>query len=568
MKHAAHKYALDIVAKKVTAGKYTILACQRYLNDLKNADKNGWIFEQKTAEAYINFFTKTLVHTVGQHSGQPFKPLPWQQFILWNLYGWFNKDGSRRFRYGYISVGRKNGKTTLIAGCALAAAIFDEEQAGQIYFAATKRDQARIGFEEAARMASKSPILKTVCTVNKHDIYIERYDSKLTYLSADSRSLDGLNASFCAIDEYAFHRDDSVSNVLRSSMQARKNPLHLTITTAGTFKGACYELQKTVKQILDGTKQDAAQFGIIYELDETDNWQTQKNWIKANPSLGATITKDSLKKQFIQAKNIGGSYQTEFKIKHLNTWVSASKTWIPAEMWQANKQDKDVSGLTCFAGLDLASVSDLTALVLLFKENDIYHARGFYWLPKETYEAELLSDPAHPYSRFIEQDNFILTEGNVTDYAYIRKLITGVTYTPTGETYSEDNLLNKHDLKRIAYDRYNSTQIAIDLTNDGAPLAPYGQGFVSMSAPTKQLEVLVRSGKLKHDGDKVLSWSLQNVELRTDAAGNIKPDKGKAAGKGRRQNKIDPIVSLVMALGESMKEAPELDDNALKVIAF
>jgi len=202
---------------------------------------------------------------------------------------------------------------------------------------------------------------------------------------------------------------------------------------------------------------------------------------------------------------------------------------------------------------------------LLYQDGDTYHARGYYWLPKDTYEAVLLSDPSHPYGQFFEQENFILTEGNVTDYASIRKTLTGITYTPTGETYDVDNLLEKNEVKKVAYDRYNSTQIAIDLTNDGAPLVPYGQGFVSMSAPTKQLEVLVRSGKLKHDGDKVLAWALQNVELRTDPAGNVKPDKGKSDGKGTRQSKIDPIVALVMALGESMKQEPETTDEQLQV---
>ena len=235
-------------------------------------------------------------------------------------------------------------------------------------------------------------------------------------------------------------------------------------------------------------------------------------------------------------------------------------------MWAANEDTTtDVKALPCFAGLDLASVSDLTALVLLYQDGETYHARGYYWLPKDTYEAVLLSDPSHPYGRFIEQDNFILTDGNVTDYAAIRRTLTGVVYTPQGETHTGEGLLDEYDVKKVAYDRYNSTQIAIDLTNDGAPLVPYGQGFVSMSAPTKQFEVLVRSGKLKHDGCKVLAWALQNVELRTDPAGNIKPDKGKAQGKGQRQSKIDPIVALIMALGENMKQAPETSNDDLVV---
>ena len=196
MKHPAHQYAKKVASGKIKAGKYARLACTRYLDDLENQEANGWEFREKTARAFIQFFSKALVHTVGQYAGQPFEPLPWQQFILWNLYGWHNVDGSRRFRYAYISVGRKNGKTTLVAGCALAAAIFDGEQAAQVFFAATKRDQARIGFDEAARMAQQSKALRPACTVGKHDIHVPRWDARVTYLSSDSRSLDGLNASF------------------------------------------------------------------------------------------------------------------------------------------------------------------------------------------------------------------------------------------------------------------------------------------------------------------------------------------------------------------------------------
>lgn len=559
MKHAAHEYAVNVVSGKQVACHYTVRACARYLDDLKNAERNGWEFRETTALAYLAFFSKALVHTVGRFEGKPFEPLPWQQFVLWNLYGWHNVDGTRRFKYAYISVARKNGKTTLVAGCALAAAVFDEEHAGEVYFAATKRDQARIGFDEAARMCSKSKLLRKVTQVGRHDVKVPKYNARITYLSSDSRSLDGLNSSFVAVDEYAFHRDDSVSNVLRSSMQARTNPLHLTITTAGTFKGACFELQKTVKAILDGVKNDDAQFGIIYELDDDDDWHDETAWAKANPSLGETVTIDALRSQFVQARNVGGSYQTEFTIKHCNRWVNASTTWIPAEAWRANREQRDLSGLPCFVGLDLASVSDLTACVLLFPIGDEYHVRGLYWLPQETWENTVNTDPSHPYSRFVDMPNFILTDGNVTDYASLRRYLTGVIMKPDGEHVLTDSVMHQYDVQRMAFDRYNSTQIAIDLSNDGVPLVPYGQGFVSMSAPTKQLEVLVRSGKLKHDGDAVLAWALQNVELKTDPAGNIKPDKSKAG------DKIDPIVSLIMALGECMKAEQPTPDEMLQV---
>lgn len=557
--HPAHQYAMSVVNGKQVAGRYCLLACERYLRDLENAAAMGWEFRESTALAYLRFFERGLVHTVGKFEGKPFEPLPWQMFVLWNLYGWFNADGTRRFKYAYISVGRKNGKTTMVAGCALAAAIFDEEFAGQVYFAATKRDQARIGFDEALRMCQKSKLLRQVTKVGRHDIVVPKYDSRITYLSSDSRSLDGLNASFVAVDEFAFHRDDSVSNVLRSSMQARENPLHLTITTAGTFRGACYDLQKNIKQILDGVKEDEAQFGIIYELDENDDWSDESTWVKANPSMGATITMPALRNQYTQAKNVGGSYQTEFTIKHLNRWVNASKTWIPAQVWAANEEHCDLGGLPCFGGLDLASVSDLTAAVLVFPKGDEYHVRGWYWLPEHTWQTTVEREPSHPYARFIDQPNFMLTDGNVTDYAALRREITGVVMQSDGEHVIDGNMMQAYDVQKMAFDRYNSTQIAIDLSNDGVPITPFGQGFVSMSAPTKQLEVLVRSGKLKHDGDSVLAWALQNVELRYDPAGNIKPDKGKAQGK------IDPIVALVMALGECIKAEQPTPDDMLKV---
>jgi len=547
-----HQYALDVVHGKLVASKYTRKACERYLTDLDTAEERGLEFRPRVAEAYITFFQRAIRHTVGEWDGKPFDPLPWQKFILWNLYGWFREDGTRRFNYAYITVARKNGKTTLMAGAALAALFFDQEKAAEVYFAATKKDQAKIGFDEAQRMVTISPPLRKHLKAGKHDIKAPTLSARCTYLSSERDTLDGLNVHFAGIDEYHAHTTDGVANVLRSGMQARRNPLHLTITTAGfNRESPCYELQKTCKEILDGIKHDDAQFAIIYELDDDDDWTDSSTWIKANPSLGTALRGQLLDSQLQQAINLGGSREVEFKTKHLNKWVTASKTWIQDEVWMRNKRDANLDRLKCWGGLDLASVSDMTALVMVYPEDGGYHVRGHYFLPADTVQQVLDRDPSHIYRTFLDLPNVHLTDGNVTDYASIRRKVSGVMNKPEGQVVEDTSLMHTYNVQKIAFDRYNSTQIAIDLVDDGVPLVPFGQGFVSMSSPTKQLEVLVRTGKLWHDGDPVLRWALGNVELRMDPAGNIKADKQKSGGK------IDPIVAMIMGIGEHMKSPAE-----------
>jgi phage terminase large subunit-like protein len=224
-----------------------------------------------------------------------------------------------------------------------------------------------------------------------------------------------------------------------------------------------------------------------------------------------------------------------------------------------NKRDADLKGLRCYGGLDLASVSDMTALVMVYPDEGGYHVRGHYWLPEDTVHAVLDRDPGHIYRTFVDLPNVHFTDGNVTDYASIRRKVSGVMNRPEGQVVDDSNLMQTYNVEKIAFDRYNSTQIAIDLVDDGVPLTPFGQGFVSMSSPTKQVEVMTRTGKIWHDGDPVLRWALGNVELKTDPAGNIKADKQKSSGK------IDPIVAMIMAIGEHMK-TPNEDDGFFEII--
>jgi phage terminase large subunit-like protein len=561
LKHEAIQYAQRVVSGDVVAGHYEVAACSRFLRDLEDGQDRGLRWDSQTADAYLEFFKRALVHTVGHHAGKPFLPLPWQTFVIANLYGWRREDGTRRFNYSYIAVARKNGKTTMMAGCALVALFFDQEPAAEVYTAATTRAQAKICLDEAIRMVRRSPILSRHLTTTKYEVEAPQLSGRLSSLSADAKTLDGRNVHTCIIDEYHEHPTDAVFNVLKSGMQSRTNPLHLTITTAGHSKtGPCYRLHRTCREILDGVKTDDAQFTMIFELDDGDDWSDPENWSKANPSLGSTLERSALDRQYQQAVNFGGSAEVEFRTKHCNEWVTSSATWIRDEHFTACKEVRPLSA-RCWAGLDLAATKDLTALAVIFPKDDgTVDVRCEYWLPQATVDLVLQENPGHIYREFIKLPNFHVTHGNVTDHSAIRRRVTGTYITAAGHQFDPSCWMKTHKLERLAFDRHNSTQIAVDLTDDNAPLAPFGQGFVSMSPAMKELEVLIMTGKIRHDGDPVLRWALANVELKMDPAGNIKADKARA------DDKIDPVVALAMAVGEWMKTPKPLTNEQFIVV--
>ena len=374
------------------------------------------------------------------------------------------------------------------------------------------------------------------------------------YLGSNKDTLDGLDTHFGCIDEYHAHQNDSVYNVIKSSMGARPNGLHFTISTEGFNPGGPMDdLKKHCRAVLEGARHDDAQFALMYEMDEGDDWREEENWHKANPSLGISPSIEYLREQYTQAESMGGSTEVEFKTKHLNLQVSSSDVWIQDKVWMLGESDMEFDpNEPIWAGLDLASVSDLTALMLAQPVNGGYLIRGHYFLPQDKMD-EMKSRGGNAYLGFEKLPNVHITPGNVTDYDEIRRVITGVQMQTSGAVIDENCLMHTLNIRKIAFDRYNATQIGIDLVNDGVDIAPFGQGFVSMSAPTKQLEILARQGKIWHNGDPVLRWAISNVELRIDPAGNIKADKGHSA------DKIDPVVALVMAIGEHLKADPEPD---------
>lgn len=539
-------YISDIKKGKIPACKWVQLAVERHVRDLKDGKSRGLSFDEAAGERAVNFFS-LLKHYKGKYQGQPFQLLPWQAFFISSMFGWKRADKTRRFRYAYLKVARKNGKTTLAAGTCLYGLIADGESGAEVYTAATTRDQASIAFKDAMQMVEADSNLKSIVSVWKNSLTVESNASFLKPVSSEAGNLDGLNPHIALIDEYHAHRDDQVFNVMKSGMGSRTQPIHLTITTAGFHRtSSCYTYEKTCQEILQGIKEDDSQFAIMYDLDEEDDYLDPNVWIKANPSLGHTPSVEFLQQEVIQAKN-NPSQLVNLLTKNFNRWTDASSTWIEDSKWlEAQMPDhidaEYLSNLRCIAALDLASTRDVNAFTMIWidEAESKYYTKSKYWLPRESMMSRVKRDGVR-YDLWAEQGWIDLTPGNVTDYRAIKTEIMRLT-----ETYS---------IEAIAFDRWNSSQLVIELTDEGITMTPYGQGFASMSAPSKEFEKLIYQKEMLHDGNPVTRWMLGNVELGTDPAGNIKPDKAKSS------EKIDGIVSTIMALGLIMVQGMQLAEE-------
>lgn len=554
------EYVEDVLNGSTLAGEYVIKAVETFVDDLARGDGFRWKFHPEKAEKAINFIQKFIVHTRGEWAGKPFLLSPWQQFFIANLFGWY--DGElRRYRTAYLFVGRKSGKTQLAAAIVIVSMVLDSDGAGEYVFAATKRDQARLGFDEVRRALLASPILRRRFEARRHDIRGPR-DSVCKPLSSDSNTMDGLSVSLGIVDELHGMRDGSILRVIKSSQGSRRNGLTLAITTAGfNIDGPAAAIMKTAKAVLDGVKSDERTFALMYQIDDGDDWKDPTNWVKSNPGLGESISLEYLNHQSKQAQNAGGRAVVEFMTKHLNIFVSSSSQWIDRDNWRANfSEDEPEPGALCYAGLDLGSVSDLTALALIFPRENDFLLRVHFFVPERAITRKLEDDESTIYAKLADLENVHVTPGNVTDYDFVRKFITGHHTNDEGRVLVDSECLaTNYNLKGLAFDRYNSSQLITDLTNDGIECAPFGMGFVSQSAPTKEAERLILDGKLKHNGDPVLEWQLGAVALTYDPAGNVKITKNKSG-------KVDGLVALIMALGEFMTwnsadTTPELPED-------
>lgn len=486
-------------------------------------------------------FINNLSHTKGKWAGKRFDLLPWQEQIVRDLFGIVKEDGNRQFLTAYIEIPKKNGKSELAAAIALYLLYADNEASAEVYGAACDRNQASIVFDVAKQMVQMSRPLEKRSKIMGATKRIVNYSNAGFYqvLSAETGTKHGLNVSGLVFDEIHAQPNRHLYDVLtKGSGDAREQPLFFIITTAGTERNSiCYELHTKALDILNGRKKDTSFYPVVYGLSDEDDWNDEANWRRANPSLGHTIGIDRVREAYQQALD-NPAEENVFKQLRLNMWTSSSVAWIPEHVYAKGNdpiQYDSLKGRSCYAGLDLSSTSDITAFVLVFPprfEEENYIVLPFFWLPEDTLELRCRRD--HVLYDVWERQGYIkTTEGNVVHYGFIERFI--------------EDLSEIYHIKEIAYDRWNATQMVQNLEGMGLTMVPFGQGYKDMSPPSKELYKLMMEGKIQHGGHPVLKWMGQNVVMRQDPAGNIKPDKGKSV------EKIDGIVALIMGLDRCIR---------------
>ncbi|HEM3633258.1 TPA: terminase large subunit [Streptococcus suis] len=497
-------------------------------------------YDKAKADRAVTFINN-LSHTKGKWAGKRFDLLPWQEQIVRDLFGIVKEDGNRQFLTAYIEIPKKNGKSELAAAIALYLLYADNEASAEVYGAACDRNQASIVFDVAKQMVQMSRPLEKRSKIMGATKRIVNYSNAGFYqvLSAETGTKHGLNVSGLVFDEIHAQPNRHLYDVLtKGSGDAREQPLFFIITTAGTDRNSiCYELHTKALDILNGRKKDTSFYPVVYGLSDEDDWNDEENWRRANPSLGHTIGIDRVREAYQQALD-NPAEENVFKQLRLNMWTSSSVAWIPEHVYAKGNdpiQYESLKGRSCYAGLDLSSTSDITALVLVFPprfEEENYIVLPYFWLPEDTLELRCRRD--HVLYNVWERQGYIkTTEGNVVHYGFIEKFI--------------EDLSEIYHIKEIAYDRWNATQMVQNLEGMGLTMVPFGQGYKDMSPPSKELFKLMMEGKIQHGGHPVLKWMGQNVVMRQDPAGNIKPDKEKSV------EKIDGIVALIMGLDRCIR---------------
>lgn len=493
----------------------------------------GCRFDLAAAERVRKFFSVFLMHSKGQFAGKPFDLLDWQwRRVIAPLFGWKRADGLRRFRRAYIEVPKKNGKSTLCAAIGLYLLVADGEKGAEIYSAAADRDQAAIVHTEASAMVQASSELSRVLEVVRSTKRITMAATNSVYraLSADVPTKEGLNAHGILFDELHAQKSRDLYDTLHYAARARRQPLQIDITTAGYDRHSiCWERHEYARRVAAGEIEDLSFLPVIYSADPEDDWTSEAVWAKANPSLGTTISVEVFRQECAEARQVPAK-ENLFRRYLLNQWTEQAERWLPMERWQACITDQPpVPGAAAvYCGLDLASTTDVAALAMVWQDGPTVNVEMRYWVPEDGIERRSRIDRV-PYALWSRQGRIRATPGNVIDYGRIRADL--------------NELREARNIREIGFDRWGAVQLSTDLQSDGFSMVSFGQGFSSMSGPTKELEKLVLGGFLQLGDDPVLRWMAGNVTVETDAAGNYKPSKKKSS------EKIDGIVALIMAIG-------------------
>ena len=495
----------------------------------------------KDAADFVVAFIEQLKHTKGEFYKQPFELIDWQEKIIRDIFGTLKPDGYRQFTTAYIEVPKKCGKSELAAAVALYMLCAYGEQRAEVYGCAADRDQASLVFDVACDMVRLCPALERRCNIrpSTKSINFEMTNSRYKAVSADVAGKSGINVSALIFDELWVQKDRKFFEMMTvGTSDARKNPLHFIITTAGNDTNTiCYELHQKALDILEGRKRDPTFYPVIYGAALDEDWTDPKVWKKANPSLGITIGIDKVKAACDSAQQ-NPAEENAFRQLRLNQWVKQAIRWMPMDKWDACAFPVDpeaLEGRECYGGLDLSSTTDLSAFVLVFppsEDDDKYIVLPHFWVPEETLDLRVKRDHV-PYDLWLKQGLINVTEGNVIHYAYIEKII--------------EQLGERYNIREIGFDRWGAVQMVQNLEGMGFTVVPFGQGFKDMSPPTKELMKLTLEQRIAHGGHPVLRWNMDNVFIRIDPAGGIKMDKAKST------EKIDGAVAMVMALDRAIR---------------
>lgn len=498
-------------------------------------------YDKKKADRAVTFI-ENLCHTKGKWAGTPFWLLPWQEQLIRDIFGIVKPDGNRQFRTAFVEICKKVGKSELAAAVALYLLYADNEPSAEVYGAAADRQQASIVFDVAKQMVEMSPALMKRSKLMGATKRIVNYSNAGYYqvLSAEVGGKHGFSVSGLVFDEIHTQPNRQLYDVLtKGSSDARQNPLHFIITTAGNDRHSiAYELHTKAVDILEGRRVDPTFYPVVYGLKDDEDWEDEANWYKVNPSLGYTVDIERLRDAYREAKQ-NPADEITFKWLRCNMWVSSTVAWIPDAIYMRGNEPIDMDALAgrdCYAGLDLSSTGDITALVLIFPprdEEEKYVLLPYFWIPEETIPRRVKANSV-PYDIWEKQGYIMSTEGNVIHYDFIEKFIM--------------DLSEKYHILEIAVDRWNATQMIQNLEGEGFTIIPFGQGFSSMSAPTKEFYRLLMEGRIIHGGNPVLRWMAGNVVIDTDPAGNIKVTKAKS------KEKIDGIVAAIMALDRCIRQ--------------
>lgn len=545
------QYAYDVLNGRIITGSKIKKTVERFFSWIETADADGYHLDHKAGMHIIEFYATFINHTKGKLQGQPFILEPFQQFTMYNVFGWKNAKGNRRINTVYDKRAKKNGKSAEMAGLALYCMSFDYEMEAEVYVGATKEEQARICWQQAKQFID-SPVankaLKHIGFFTQQRIIgFKGTDSRMSPLGGDSKTQDGINSHLSIIDEYHAHKDDGVKENLESSSVQRRQPILWHITTAGVnVSSVCKFYEDSVIEILEGRAKDDSLFIMIHDLDQGDDWEDEKNWFKANPLMnGEGFDIEGIRKEYVKAKN-QPSKIPNFKTKHLNMWVDALEIWIPNEIWKRNEINVlPIAKFTKFGSyqaLDLSSTTDLTALAIMSEpdEDSVRYLKVVLFCPEDTIEKRSKEDKV-PYRFWRDAGYIISTPGEVCDYSVIEAYAIQASRDYNG--------------KRTELDKWNATSTATNLMDAGIEVSFFSQAISNMSFPTKQFEKLIYEGKIKYEYNPVLEWMLSGCVKVEDPNENVKIHKGRSNRHGKR---VDGIIAAIMALGGSlsMKEEP------------